>query len=115
MTINFELKADLAARGFIVTNENICRMEYAEGSIARYTKCAITLGHTVWGGMADDWFYMVRYESFAESGQPEVDHHTIWEGYVALSKLPEYLKSKGIYTKAERDARWAEIRRRVRG
>lgn len=115
MTINFELKADLASRGFIVSNENICRMEYGCGSIAHYKKCAVTLGHKVWGDLANDWFYSVRFESFAESGQPEVDHHTIWQGYIAESKLPEYLKSKGIYSKAEIEERLARLRNRVRG
>ena len=61
MTINYEIKADLLERGFSLTNENSMRMEYAFGSIANYKKCAITLGHRVFGDIANEWFYMVRY------------------------------------------------------
>lgn len=114
MTINFALKADLLERGFSVADDGL-RMNFAEGSIARYTKCSVTLGHRVFGDMANEWFYMVRFESFAESGQPEVDHHTVSEFYVAESKIADFLKGKGIFTKAEREERRAELRRRMRG
>lgn len=105
MTINSKLFAALLERGFSVVNADHMRMEYAMGSIANYTKCSITLGHRVYGDMANDWFYMVRYESFAESGQPEVDHHIVTEHYVAESNVVEFLRSKGIYSKAEREER----------
>lgn len=115
MNINFKLKADLLERGFSVANENTMRMEYANGSIAHYTKCAITLGHRTWGDMANQWFYWVRFESFAESGQPEIDHHTITECYVAETKIADFLKSKGILSEAERAERRAEFKKRMRG
>lgn len=115
MSINFELKADLLERGFFVANENAMRMEYAMGSIAHYKKCVITLGHRTWGDMANQWFYWVRYESFAESGQPEFDHHTISECYVAESKIVDFLKDKGILSKAELADRRAEFKKRMRG
>jgi hypothetical protein len=111
MGINFALKADLLERGFIVANENTMRMEYAMGSIAHYKKCAITLGHRTWGDMANQWFYWVRYESFAESGQPEVDHHTINEFYVAESNVVDFLKDKGILSRAEFETRVSRLRR----
>ena len=111
MTINFALKADLLERGFSVADDGL-RMNYAMGSIANYQKCSITLGHRVFGDIANEWFYMVRFESFAESGQPEIDHHTISEFYIAESKIVDFLKSKGIFTKAEREERRAELRRR---
>ena len=115
MSINFELKTELLERGFIVANENTMRMEYAQGSISHYSKCAITLGHRTWGDMANQWFYWVRYESFAESGQPEVDHHTINEFYLAESNVADFLKGKGIYTKAEIEERRNNLRKRMRG
>lgn len=114
MNINFELKADLLSRGFIVANENCHIMEYAMGSIAHYTKCTISLGHRHWGDIAEQWFYWVRYEAFAESGQPEFDHHTITESYIAESNVVDFLKSKGIYTEAERAEHVEQMRRVIR-
>lgn len=106
------IKSDLISRGFVEADNGM--MVYAEGSISRYTKCSVCLGYRLWGDMAEQWFYSVRFESFAESGQPEVDHHTISEIYVAESKIADFMKSKGILTKAEREAKWAEIRNRMR-
>lgn len=115
MNINFELQADLLNRGFIVSNENCMRMDYAMGSISNYKKCSITLGHRVFGNMANEWFYMVRFESFAESGQPEVDHHTITESYIAESKILDFLRSKGILSRMEIEERRNKLRMRMRG
>lgn len=106
------IKADLIERGFVSAENGM--MTFAEGSISNYKKCSVCIGHAVWGDMAEQWFYSVRFESFAESGQPEVDHHTISEIYVAESKIADFMKSKGILTKAEREAKWAEIRNRMR-
>lgn len=114
MDINFALKSDLLERGF-VPSENGMLMHYAMGSISHYKKCTVCIGHRVWGDMANDWFCSVRYESFMESGQPEVDHHTVNEFYMAESKVSEFLKGKGIYTKAERNERWENMRKRIRG
>lgn len=113
MNIDFKLQAELLERGFVVSNENCMRMDYAMGSIAHYKKCSITLGHRVFGDMAQQWFYMVRFESFAESGQPEVDHHTITESYIAESNILGFLKSKGIYSRAEIEERRAALRKRI--
>lgn len=106
------LKANLLERGFAIADNG--KMVFAEGSISRYTKCAVYLGHRHWGDMAQEWFYSVRFESFAESGQPEVDHHTISECYVAESEIVNFLKGKGILTKAEREEKWANIRKRMK-
>lgn len=114
MAINFELKTDLLERGFIVAHEGNQRMEYAMGSIAHYKKCTITLGHRVFGDIANQWFYWVRLESFAESGQPEFDHHTIREQYVAESAIPEFLRENAIMTRAELEDRRAEWKARMR-
>ena len=110
---NFVLKSDLLRRGFVVTNENIQRMECAVGSIANYKKCTITLFHKVWGDIAQEYFYSVRYESFAESGQPEIDHHTINELYIAESKVADFMKDKGFLTKIEREAKMKEYKQRI--
>lgn len=112
--INFELKSSLLERGFVVTNENTVRMECAQGSIANYQKCTITLGHKVWGDIAKEWFYSVRYESFMESGQPEVDHHTIKECYIAESKVADFMKDKCFLTRAEHNAKVEERVKRLR-
>ena len=114
MTINYELKADLLERGF-VPSENGMHMHYAFGSISNYKKCTVCIGHRVWGDMANDWFCSVRFESFMESGQPEVDHHTVSESYMAESKVSEFLSSKCIWTKAEIEERRARLRKRMRG
>ena len=114
MNINFKLKADLLERSFSVADDGL-RMNFAEGSISNYKKCSIAIGHRIFGDIANEWFYSVRFESFAESGQPEIDHHTINEFYVAESKISDFLRSKGIFTKAEREERRAEFRRRARG
>lgn len=106
------IQNDLVARGFVCGDNG--KMEYAHGSIAHYTKCAVCLSYRLWGDMAGEWFYSVRYESFAESGQPEVDHHTISETYVAASQIADFMRSKGILTKAERDAKWARLRERIK-
>ncbi len=111
MSINI-IKADLISRGFVEAENGM--MVFASGSISNYTKCSVCLGYRLWGDMAEQWFYSVRYESFAESGQPEVDHHTVSEVYIAESKITDFLKGKGILTRAEREARWAEIRKRMR-
>ena len=106
------IKADLTARGFVEGANG--KMEYACGSIAHYAKCSVCLGYRLWGDMAREWFYSVRYESFAESGQPEVDHHTISEVYIAESKIVDFLRGKGILTTAERENRRAEWKARMR-
>lgn len=111
--INFELKANLLRRHFVVTNENTVRMECAQGSIANYQKCTITLGHKVWGDIAKEWFYSVRYESFMESAQPEVDHHTITECYIAESKVEEFMKDKGFLNRIERERKREESLKRL--
>lgn len=111
MNINY-IKSDLIARGFAFADNGT--MYYAEGSISRYTKCSVCLSRRIWGDMAQEFFYPVRYESFAESGQPEVDHHTINECYVAESEIFEFMKRKGILTKAESEERRANLRNRMR-
>lgn len=112
MNINFALKADLLERGFVSAENGM--MVFAEGSISRYTKCSVCLGYRLWGDMANEWFYSVRFESFAESGQPEIDHHTVSECYIAESKIVDFVRGKGILTKAEREARRAEFRKRMK-
>ncbi len=113
------IKADLTARGFVEGNNG--KMEYACGSIAHYKKCTVYLGHGshIYGDLVNQWFYSVRFESFAESGQPEFDHHTIMEQYIAESSIPAFLREHGILSKAElediraeRNARLAELRKR---
>ena len=106
------IQNDLVARGFVCGDN--CTMEYAYGSIANYKKCRVYLGHRHWGDMAGEWFYLVRYESFSESGQPEVDHHIISETYVAASKIAGFMHSKGILTKAEIESRRAKLRERIK-
>lgn len=103
--------SDLEARGFHTTGDT--NWHWACGSISHYTKCDICLGYRLYSGVADDVFYSVRYESFAESGEPAFDHHTIAEGYVAASKIAEYMRDKGIYTAAELAARRTELRKRL--
>ena len=105
-----EIVADLIERGFFRGDNGV--MNFAEGSIANYRKCSVSLGYRMWGDIAGEWFYSVRYESFMESGQPEIDHHTVSECYVAESRIAEFMRSKGIYTIAEREARRAEMRKR---
>ena len=107
MNVNF-IKADLIERGFVEAENGM--MHYAEGSISRYTKCSVCLGYRLYGDLAEQWFYSVRFESFAESGQPEIDHHTVSEAYVAESNISEFMRSKGILTRAEREARWAKYK-----
>lgn len=106
-----KIRADLEGRGF-TTSANGLRMEYAMGSIAHYVKCTVFL-HPYWGDIAGEWFFSVRYESFAESAQPELDHHTISEFYLAESAVSEYMRKKGILTHAEIEARTAERRARL--
>ena len=106
------IKADLTARGFMEGANG--KMEYACGSIAHYKKCSVCLGYRLWGDMAGEWFYSVRYESFAESGQPEFDHHTVTEIYVAESKIADFMHDKGILTRAEIENRRAEWKARMR-
>lgn len=108
-----EIVADLLERGFFVTNDGT--YSFAEGSIANYRKCSVSLGYRMWGDIAGEWFYSVRYESFMESGQPEIDHHTVSECYVAESNIAEFMRSKGIYTIAEWEAKRAERKMRKRG
>lgn len=112
MNIN-TIKADLISRGFVEV-ENGNKMVFASGSISNYKTCSVCLGYRLWGDMAEQWFYSVRYESFAESGQPELDHHTISEAYIAESNISEFLKDKGILTAAERGARWEDLRKRMK-
>ena len=115
MNINFELKAELLDRGFVVTNENNIRMSFANGSIANYKKCTIVLGHRVYGDIANEHFYLIHYEAFTESGHPEIDCHIITESYIAESEILEFLKSKGILSRAERAERMSQFRaRRIR-
>ena len=114
MDINFTLKADLLERGF-VPSENGMHMHYACGSISNYKKCTVCIGHRVWGDIANDWFCSVRFESFMESGQPEVDHHTVNEFYMVESKVAEFLSSKCIWTRAEIEERRERLRKRMRG
>lgn len=102
MNINF-IKSDLLERGFVSADNG--NMIYAVGSIANYTKCTVSLGYCLYGDIANEWFYSVCYESFAESGQPEIDHHIISNGYIAESKIADYMIGKGILTKAEREAK----------
>jgi hypothetical protein len=106
------IQNDLVARGFMCGDNG--KMEYAMGSIAHYKKCRVYLGHRHWGDMAGEWFYLVRYESFAESGQPEFDHHIISETYVAASKIADFMCSKGILSKAEIEDRRAKLRERIK-
>ena len=103
--------SDLEARGFHTTGDT--NWHWACGSISHYAKCRIALGYCLYSDVADDVFYSVRYESFAESGDPAIDHHTIAEGYVAASKIAEYMRGKSIYTTAELAARRAELRKRL--
>lgn len=110
MTID-TIKADLLERGFIADNG---KMIFAEGSISHYKKCSVCLSYRLYGDLANEWFYSVRYESFAESGQPEFDHHTICELYVAESKIADFMRSKGILSKEEREMKWAELRKRMK-
>ena len=114
MNINYELVADLLSRGFVLTNEKTQKFEYACGSIANYKKCSITLGHRCYGELAEEFFYSVRFESFAESGHPEIDHHDIIDRYIAESNLSKFLKDKGILSKEERDKK-REMTRMKRG
>jgi hypothetical protein len=111
MNINV-IKTDLLARGFVEGDNG--KMEYACGSIAHYTKCTVCLGYRLWGDLAEHWFYSVRYESFAESGQPEFDHHTVTERYIAESNLIGFLRDKGILTDAEIEKRADERRAKLR-
>jgi hypothetical protein len=106
-----ELMEDLQSRGFSVGNDGT--MNFAEGSISHYKKCSVSFGYRLWGDMAGEWFYPVRYESFAESGQPEVDHHTISEYYVAESQIVNFVRNKGILSNAEREERWTNLRKRL--
>lgn len=106
------IKVDLIERGFVSAENGM--MTFAEGSISNYKKCSVCLGYRLWGDMAEQWFYSVRFESFAESGQPELDHHTVSEVYIAESKIADYLRGKGILTKAEREAKWVELRKRMK-
>lgn len=119
MNIN-TIKADLIERGFVEAENGM--MVFASGSISNFKKCSVCLGYRLWGDMAEQWFYSVRFESFAESGQPELDHHTISEVYIAESKIADYLKGKGILSRAEyaerraeRNARMEALRRAKRG
>ena len=98
MSVN-SIKSDLFERGFVSADNGM--MTFASGSISNYKKCTVCLGYRLWGDMAEQWFYSVRFESFAESGQPEIDHHTISETYIAESNIADFMKSKGILTKAE--------------
>ena len=107
------LVADLSARGFVSVGNG--KFEFAEGSISRYTKCTINLSYCLWGDLANEYFYSVRFESFAESGQPEIDHHTNTECYMTKTQIIKFLSDKGILTKAERAERWANLKKRVRG
>lgn len=110
MNIN-TIKADLSARGFYPDYNG--KMIFAEGSISNYRKCTISLDFALWGDIAEEHFYLVRYESFAESGQPEVDHHTITERYIAESQIAEFCREKYIETAEERRARRAEYRAKL--
>lgn len=110
MNIN-TIKADLISRGFVEAENGM--MHFARGSISHYTKCSVCLGYRLWGDIAEQWFYSVRFESFAESGQPELDHHTVNEVYIAESNIVDFMRSKGIFTKAEREERRANFRKRV--
>lgn len=100
MTVNFSVISDLLARGFEF-DENSRTMSFASGSIARYKKCTVYLDSRTYGDIAEDYFYSVEYESFAESGQPETDHHIIETRNVAKSKLCEFMRDRGIETDAE--------------
>jgi hypothetical protein len=106
------IKIDLLNRNFF--DECNGKMTFAEGSISRYTKCTVCLSYRLWGDLANEWFYSVRFESFAESGQPEIDHHTIEERYIAESEIAEFCRAKGIETRAERDARRKANEERLR-
>ena len=103
--------SDLLSRGFVATENG--KFEYAHGSIANYCKCTICLGYTLWGDIANEYFYHVRHESFAESGQPEIDHHTVIEQYVAASKIIDYVKANNILTREEREEKRREFRAKL--
>lgn len=114
MNINIcAIVSDLTARGFVSDGNG--SWLYASGSISHFTKCRVCLGYCMYSDMADGAFYSVRYESFAESGDPAFDHHDISERYVSAEHIADFMRSKGILTSAEREARWAEFRRRARG
>lgn len=102
-----ELQADLFRRGFSVSDNG--KMNYANGSISNYRKCTVYLDYCIWGDIVGEWFYSVRFESFAESGQPEIDHHTIKEFYATPSQIVEFLKGNCILTADERKARYKYI------
>lgn len=108
MNIN-QIKIDLINRGFVSADNG--SMVFAEGSISHYRKCSVALGYRLWGDIANEWFYSVRFESFAESGQPEFDHHTIKELYIAESKIAVFMQNNGIFSKAEREERRRNYKR----
>lgn len=112
MNVN-AIKSDLFARGFVSADNGM--MTYASGSISNYKKCTVCLGYRLWGDMAEQWFYSVRFESFAESGQPEIDHHTISEAYIAESKISDFMRNKGIITEAERKEWRENLRKKIMG
>lgn len=111
MNINVII-SDLEARGFRTTGDT--NWHWACGSISNYTKCDICLGYCLYSGLSNGVFYSVRYESFAESGDPAIDHHTVSEAYVEASRIADFMRGKGILTRAEREAKWAEMRRRLK-
>ena len=109
---NISVVADLLARNFVF-DASVNRMEYASGSICHYTKCTVYMGSRVYGDLREEYMYRVLYESFAESGQPEVDHHIITDSYVAESSLSQFMRDKGIQTKAEIEAERLLSRQRM--
>lgn len=109
MNVNI-IASDLLSRGFVAAENG--KFEYAHGSISNYCKCTICLGCAVWGDIVNEYFYHVRHESFAESGQPEIDHHAVIEQYISESKISEYLKAKNILTRSEREERRREVKAR---
>jgi hypothetical protein len=102
MNANISVVADLLARGFVF-DASVNRMEFAYGSICHYTKCTVYMDR-VYGDLREEYMYRVRYESFAESGQPEVDHHIITDSHVAESQLSEFMRNNGIQTDSEIEA-----------
>ena len=92
----------LIDRGFVKNERD--GFDYAMGSIANYKKLSISAPREYFS-LAEDKDVLacyVQFESFSEAGYIEVDWEKKENGYVALSRLIDYVDSKGIKLRKNR-------------
>lgn len=105
---DLKMVSDLMERGFTVNGDY---MEFVSGSACNCIECRILILKPVYCDVTERYYYRVRYESFSEGGEVFTEHHIVEEKYIGADNLADFLRSKGIRTRTEREERRRERRR----